>query len=321
MAPSFAERRPAQGLEKVREHLLTSLHLGRLRPGDRVVSVRRLADMTGMNRKTVHRAYRTLVEEGLLESRPGAGTYVAPGAGTRERSEDDLIRAINRCRAEAQVLGLSPVAFADFVQSALNGGLENLPLAIVECNHEQIEMIGRDVRSGLKASPRPVVLADLLASPQGALAGAWGVVTTDCHVAEVEQAARTVGTPVYRVALDPDFPHRILRWAKTREVVLCINDERFAKVFTRFLGQLGAPPEILARVHHTPPARLRATLRRAGDDPVLIVSPLAERDAATRIPAGARPVTGHWRLAEGTIERLRATIAFDIARMRAGVHA
>jgi DNA-binding transcriptional regulator YhcF (GntR family) len=321
MAPSIAERRPGQGLEKVREHLLTSLHLGRLRPGDRVVSVRRLADMTGLNRKTVHRAYRALVEEGLLEARPGAGTYVSPGAGTRERSEDDLIRAVNRCRSEAQMLGLSPVAFADFVQSALNGGLEKLPLAIVECNHEQIEMIGRDVRSGLKAAPRAVVLADLVANPQAALAGAWGVVTTDCHVAEVDQAARSVGTPVYRVALDPDFPHRILRWAKTRDVVVCIKDDRFAKVFTRFLGQLGASPEILARLHHTSPARLRATLRLVEEDPVLIVSPLAERDAASRIPPGVRPVTGHWRLAEGTIERLRATIAFDIARKRAGTHA
>ena len=38
MAPSTLQRRPTLGIERVREHLLTSLHLGRLTPGDRVVS-------------------------------------------------------------------------------------------------------------------------------------------------------------------------------------------------------------------------------------------------------------------------------------------
>src|SRR5437870_3430138 len=75
MAPSNAATRPGQGTERVREHLMTSLHLGRLRPGDRVVSVRRLADITGLNRKTVHRAYLALVKEGVLDARPGAGTF------------------------------------------------------------------------------------------------------------------------------------------------------------------------------------------------------------------------------------------------------
>lgn len=83
MAPSNAVTRPGQATEKVREHLMTSLHLGRLRPGDRVASVRRLADITGLNRKTVHRAYGALVKEGFLDARPGAGTFVAQPPGTR----------------------------------------------------------------------------------------------------------------------------------------------------------------------------------------------------------------------------------------------
>jgi DNA-binding transcriptional regulator YhcF (GntR family) len=320
MAPTVLGKRPVHGLEKVREHLLTSLHLGKLRPGDRVLSVRRLADMTGMNRKTVHRAYRVLVREGFLDARPGAGTFVAPGAGpgSPEHREDDLLLAVNRCRAEAHGLGLSPSAFADFAHNALNGGLEGLPLCVVECNREQIDMISRDVKAGLKANPRPFLLSEFVNDPQGALAGAWGVVTTDCHRAEVERAARTVGAPVYRVALDPEFPQKILRWARTRPVVLCVHDERFGSVFLRFLGQLGASGEVLARVRPVTPARLRAELRAAGDDAVLLVSPLAEREAGGRIPVGIRPTGAHWRLAEGTIERLRASISFDVASRREG---
>lgn len=320
MAPTNLQKRPPDGVGRVREHLLTALHLGRLGPGDRVTSVRRLADITGMNRKTVHRAYRALVDEGFLAARPGAGTFVAPGVtpATAGRTETDLVHTLNRCRAEAYALGLEPSAFADFVHNGLNGGLEGLPLAVVECNREQIAMIGRDVQAGLRASPRAALLDEFLADPETMLAGAWGIVTTDCHRVEVERAAGSAGVPVYRVALEGDFPRRVLHLAKTRGVVLCVHDPRFARVFLRFLAQLEAVPEVLRRIVPTGPSRLRTTLRRLPGDPVVIVSPLAEHDAAGRIPAGTETLTGHWRLADGTVERLRAAIAFDLAARRRG---
>jgi DNA-binding transcriptional regulator YhcF (GntR family) len=317
MAPTNASTRPGQGTEKVREHLMTSLHLGRLRPGDRVASVRRLADITGLNRKTVHRAYATLVKEGFLDARPGAGTFVARAPGPH-RSHDALMHAVKLCRGEALSLGLSTSAFADFIHGALNGGLRGLPLVVAECNHEQIDMIRRDVRSGLEANARPVLLDDLVADPAGTLAGAWGVVTTDCHRAEVEAAARTVGLPVYRVALDAEFPQSILRWAKTRDVVMAVGDERFAGVFLRFLGQLGAPPEVIARVRIVVPGRLRTALRAAGDDAVVLVSPLVHDDVESKLPLHARHLAAHWRLAPGALDRLRAELAYDLAAKREG---
>jgi DNA-binding transcriptional regulator YhcF (GntR family) len=317
MAPTTEVARVSQGTEKVRQHLMTSLHLGRLRPGDRVASVRRLADITGLNRKTVHRAYGALAKEGFLAVRPGAGTFVAEDTHVF-RSQDTLMHAVNRCRAEAQGLGLSASAFADFLHGALNGGLHGLPVVIAECNQEQIEMIGRDVRSGLGVEPRPVLLDDLVADPAKALAGAWGVVTTDCHRAEVEAATRVVGLPVYRVALDPEFPQTILRWARSREVVVVVGDDRFAKVFMRFLGQLGARPEVLARVRIVLPTRLRDALRAAGDDAVVLVSALVHREVESKLPQHARHLSAHWRLAQGTLERLRAELAYDLAAKREG---
>lgn len=317
MAPINAVTRAGQGIEKVRDHLMTSLHLGRLRPGDRVASVRRLADMTGLNRKTVHRAYAALVREGLLDVRPGAGTFVAQ-TPDRRFGQDALMHAVTLCREEAGALGLSASAFADFVQGALNGGLKGLPVVIVECNREQVEMIGRDVAVGLEVNARSVLLDELVANPARALAGAWGVVTTDCHRAEVESAARIVGLPVYRVALDPEFPRTIRRWAQTRGVVMAVGDDRFGQVFLRFLGQLGATPEVIERVHIVPPDRLRAAMRLAGDEAVVLVSPLVQKNVEGKLPAHAKPLSAHWRLAQGTLERLRAELAYDLASRRAG---
>ena len=317
MAPTNSMTRAGQGTEKVREHLMTSLHLGRLRPGDRVASVRRLADIIGLNRKTVHRAYAVLVEEGILDARPGAGTFVARTPDPH-RSQDALMHAVTLCRGEALSLGLSASAFADFVHGALNGGLRGLPLVIVECNHEQIDMIRRDIRAGLEANARPVLLDELVADPAAALAGAWGVVTTECHRAEVEAATRTVGLPVYRVALDAEFPQAIIRWARTRDVVMAVGDQRFAGVFLRFLGQLGAPPDVVARVRIVVPGRLRAALRAAGDDAVVLVSPLVHKEVEAKLPQQSRQLAAHWRLAQGTLDRLRAELAYDLAAKRQG---
>src|SRR4029453_19473510 len=115
MAPSTSSKTAGNGLERVRAQLITSRHLGNLRPGDRVPSVRRLADLTGMNRKTVHRAYQTLAEEGLLRLRPGSGTLLSSGRGGEERpSSEELLRMANRWRAEAMAFGVAPEILASF---------------------------------------------------------------------------------------------------------------------------------------------------------------------------------------------------------------
>lgn len=50
---------------------------GRLRQGDRVPTVRELATRLRVNPNTVAKAYRDLEREGILEGRPGQGSFVA----------------------------------------------------------------------------------------------------------------------------------------------------------------------------------------------------------------------------------------------------
>lgn len=60
---------------------------GRLRPGDTFPSVRALSRELKINPNTAHKVVGALVEEGLLEVRPGIGTVVAtpPAATAAER--------------------------------------------------------------------------------------------------------------------------------------------------------------------------------------------------------------------------------------------
>jgi GntR family transcriptional regulator/MocR family aminotransferase len=63
---------------KLREEILRRIRLGALRPGDRLPPSRRLADDLAVNRGTVSVVYDELVEEGILTSHVGRGTFVSP---------------------------------------------------------------------------------------------------------------------------------------------------------------------------------------------------------------------------------------------------
>lgn len=55
----------------------------RLKPGDRLPSVRDLSDQTQVNPNTVAKSYRDLEVMGLVYTRHGMGVYIADGAQTK----------------------------------------------------------------------------------------------------------------------------------------------------------------------------------------------------------------------------------------------
>lgn len=62
------------------DHLRDLIVDGTLQPGEKLPSERELAARLGVSRPTLREAVRTLVIMGLVESRHGAGTFVAPGS-------------------------------------------------------------------------------------------------------------------------------------------------------------------------------------------------------------------------------------------------
>jgi GntR family transcriptional regulator of arabinose operon len=66
--------------QQVRHAVRADIEGGRWGPGDRLPSEAELVEVFGVSRITVGRAMRDLQREGLVERRPGSGTYVAgPG--------------------------------------------------------------------------------------------------------------------------------------------------------------------------------------------------------------------------------------------------
>jgi GntR family transcriptional regulator len=92
--------------DQVRAHCAA----GTLSPGDRLPSVRQLAQQLAINQNTVLRVYERLTGEGLLERRHGDGTFVAdrlpPG---RLKAQRELLRQeAERLARRAAALGIDP---------------------------------------------------------------------------------------------------------------------------------------------------------------------------------------------------------------------
>jgi GntR family transcriptional regulator len=78
-----------------------------LRPGDAFPSVRALSKALKINPNTAHKVVAQLVTEGLLEVRPGSGTFVAEPTATSRAARDRLLRGeVEQLVVEAMRLGM-----------------------------------------------------------------------------------------------------------------------------------------------------------------------------------------------------------------------
>jgi len=62
--------------ERLTRHYADAIARGELKPGDRFPSARELSEMHGVGRTTAGRVHGTLISMGLIEHRPGVGTFV-----------------------------------------------------------------------------------------------------------------------------------------------------------------------------------------------------------------------------------------------------
>ncbi|MEV4748946.1 GntR family transcriptional regulator [Streptosporangium sp. NPDC049248] len=69
-----------------------ALRLGTLRPGDQLPTAREVVESLAINPNTVLKAYRELEREGLVEGRPGMGTFVRQGIAGATLAEHTRLR-------------------------------------------------------------------------------------------------------------------------------------------------------------------------------------------------------------------------------------
>ena len=102
-----------------------ALRMGLLEAGDKLPAVREVVAATAVNPNTVLKAYRDLEREGLIEARPGHGTFVlkrppGPPPGTVSR----LGRSLDRWVRQAREAGLDDESIESLLRVTLQATAE-----------------------------------------------------------------------------------------------------------------------------------------------------------------------------------------------------
>jgi len=102
-----------------------ALRMGLLDVGDKLPAVREVVAATAVNPNTVLKAYRDLEREGLIEARPGHGTFVlkrppGPPPGTHSR----LGRSLTRWVRQAREAGLDDESIESLLRVTLRAAAE-----------------------------------------------------------------------------------------------------------------------------------------------------------------------------------------------------
>lgn len=98
---------------------------GELKPGDRFVSVREMAENLSVNPNTVQRAYQELEREGVSETRRGMGSFIVEREDLISELKSEMARKIMENFIEGmRALGFSDTAMQETLEHEISGGTE-----------------------------------------------------------------------------------------------------------------------------------------------------------------------------------------------------
>jgi DNA-binding FadR family transcriptional regulator len=140
MESSLSTFRPLQRYEQIAERLSADIRSGLIAPGERLPSERELARSLDVSRASVREALAALQLRGVVETRPGAGTFVTSDAAAKPDgpAHDASPSAVLEARAQLE----PAVARLAAARAQPDAAVENL-LAAMEAATEPGDPVAR----------------------------------------------------------------------------------------------------------------------------------------------------------------------------------
>jgi DNA-binding transcriptional regulator YhcF (GntR family) len=217
---------PVSVTDQLRRRLVSDLHIGRLRSGDSLPSIREVARSLGADHRVVARAYRELEAEGLVEVRAKSGVVVA-GGGTSSQAHHDLLQWLGGVLAEAWTRRVPLRGLAPLVARATAGGLRCLVIESTE-DHEVALAAELAEDFGLDVSAHRVGTAAGDAALDAALATCDFAVTTSFHAPSVAPLAAARSVPLVVASVHPVLRECVAALLREGNVTVVIADALYA---------------------------------------------------------------------------------------------
>ncbi len=221
---------PLPYFDQIKGQLLSAIYCGKINEGDRLPSIRELADDLEVNNKTIRRVYQQLGEEGLLEIVAGSGAFLRKrkgGESFEHMRRRAIFRMLGDFTGKAQDLGLTTERLVALLEAYTSGrNLKPLKLAVVD-DEEEAFIFASELETRLGASALPVSLEEA-PGPAGTsqLKECDILLTTSWHLEDVTLLARELGKEVVEIKPSRQIYAEILSAAQDHNIGIVIRDEK-----------------------------------------------------------------------------------------------
>lgn len=97
---------------QIRNQIVLGIAQGKLQPGERLPTIRALADDAGINMMTASKAYQLLKQEGYILTDRRSGAIISGAQAGKKQLDEKTLSALRLSAGEAKLSGLSKEAFA-----------------------------------------------------------------------------------------------------------------------------------------------------------------------------------------------------------------
>jgi DNA-binding transcriptional regulator YhcF (GntR family) len=223
---------------ELRDRIISGLHVGRLRGGERMPSVRTVGSELDVNERVVLAALRTLADEGFVELRERSGAYVVPPNSSFGECLPHLGQWLISMLLQARTRGLAPRQVSEFVRRSLEA--RPVRAACIECNYDQLHLLCTELADDHGYIAEGAALDELdVREPSAAMHRADVLVTTAFHVDKVRRIAKAVGKPWIAVTLRPDLIRDVANHLRQGPVYYVATDTRYERKLRRMLAPFG----------------------------------------------------------------------------------
>lgn len=219
------------------ELIAGAIHVGSLRVGDRLPSIRRVAHAFGVSSYAVLQAYASLEEEGLVERRERSGIYVAALERSGNPRLPEAASWLVQVIAQACELQLKVPSLPDLIRRWTSA--VTIHCACVEqCEDNRVALVQElGQQFGIDAAGvAPAALSGGTATLPETIQGAQLLVTTAYHARQLRSVAERLGVPLLVATANPLSVTAVANRLRQGALTVICADPRFGERVRNFRG-------------------------------------------------------------------------------------
>jgi len=226
--------------KELADTLYNAITSGEIAHGEKLPTVRQLAEELGLAAGTVKKAFEELSDRKAVRTVQGSGTFAHWQEMPSSSRKDRAVEAINELLDELENLGFSPKEISMYLELMLRERLERgarLRLAMVDCNAEALAMFTDQLSELADVDVFPCVLQEVAMSliPEECDL----VITTETHITELKQRISVAEDKILCLVAEVsgDSIASLARLPQEKKLGVVSHSRRFLELMLRDCGR------------------------------------------------------------------------------------